>query len=200
MKSYHILFLSAAALLACIFPSLQAQEVSQRPDSSFHSHHGRPHDVQPLLNPDSTEIYRLSGDTVFVNSVRLGRDIKGYRDVTPVEVAVVRGKVESVRLLNNHESRGYIRKVSAAGLFDAWNGLSVAEAAELKVDAVSGATFSSTAILENVRLALNYCETQKLAALAGDDDGPSFGPILWTLCAAVLLLLLFFIVTRKKRA
>ena len=41
-------------------------------------------------------------------------------------------------------------------LFSRWNGLTASEAAELEVDTVSGATWSSDAVIHNVRKGLIY--------------------------------------------
>ena len=41
-------------------------------------------------------------------------------------------------------------------LFERWNGLTAADAAALEVDIVSGATYSSDAIIHNVRTGLIY--------------------------------------------
>ena len=196
----HCFILLAAALSAFAVQHVYAQEMSARPDSGFRHHHA-PREIQPLLNPDSTDIYRLSGDTVFVNSVRLGKDIKGYRDVTPVEIAVVNDKVVSVTLLNNHESRGYIRKISSTGFFDAWNGLSVAEAQAQQVDIISGATYSSDAIRKNVSLALNYYRQLNLGRLVAGNSMQVFPWWFYTLSGFIggaLLILIVWAIRRKK--
>lgn len=196
----HSFILLAAALSALAVQHIYAQEMSARPDSGFHHHHA-PREIQPLLNPDSTDIYRISDDTVYVNSVRLGRDIKGYRDVTPVEIAIVDDKVVSVSLLNNHESRGYIRKITSAGFFDAWNGLSVAEAQKRQVDIISGATYSSDAIRQNVSLALNYYQQQNLGRLVAGNSMQVFPWWYYPLGGAIggiLLILIVRAIRRKK--
>ena len=41
-------------------------------------------------------------------------------------------------------------------LLDKWNGKKVKEAKSMKVDAVTGATYSSNAVIENVKLGLEY--------------------------------------------
>ena len=42
-----------------------------------------------------------------------------------------------------------------------WDGLKVKEAREKEVDAVTGATYSSEAVIQNVRLALDYYQSHK---------------------------------------
>ena len=42
-----------------------------------------------------------------------------------------------------------------------WNGKSVKDAKTLQVDVVTGATFSSEAVIKNVQLALDYYQQHK---------------------------------------
>ena len=47
------------------------------------------------------------------------------------------------------------------GMLERWNGMSVDEALDANVDAVAGATFSSNAVIENVRIGLTYYKEHK---------------------------------------
>ena len=47
------------------------------------------------------------------------------------------------------------------GLLEQWNGKTVDEALAAQVDVVAGATYSSNAVIENVRLGLNYYKEHK---------------------------------------
>jgi uncharacterized protein with FMN-binding domain len=46
-------------------------------------------------------------------------------------------------------------------LQDKWNGLKVKDAKTQKVDIVTGATFSSEAVIKNVQLAIDYYDSHK---------------------------------------
>ena len=48
-----------------------------------------------------------------------------------------------------------------SGLLNKWNGMTVKQASSAKVDAVTGATYSSNAVKENVRLGLEYYKKHK---------------------------------------
>ena len=98
----------------------------------------------------------LDDGTVVINTTELGKKIYGYRDVTPVEISIKDGKVVKVVALENYETPAYFDLLKQAKLFDAWNGLTPQKALEKKVDAVSGATYSSTAVINNVTEGLNY--------------------------------------------
>ena len=65
---------------------------------------------------------------------------------------MVNNEVKEVKALENDETPRYFKRASE--VLDSWNGLSVKAASKLEVDAVSGATYSSQAIVKNVRLAL----------------------------------------------
>ncbi len=98
----------------------------------------------------------LEDGTVVVNTTKLGGKFCGYRDITPVEVYVKDGVVRKVEVLENYETPAYFEMVTAAGLLDKWNGLTLEKADKLQVDAVSGATFSSESIIGNVKAAITY--------------------------------------------
>lgn len=98
--------------------------------------------------------------TYVVNTTTLGKDVKGYKAATPVEIYIKSDKVVKVEVLENREGPKYVNMVKK-GIMDKWNGLKVKKAQELKVDAVSGATYTSNAIKENVKLGLKYYSEHK---------------------------------------
>ena len=75
--------------------------------------------------------------TYIVNTTTLGKDIEGYNGPTPLKVYIKKNKVEK------------------------WNGLKVKDAKTHQVDAVTGATYSSEAVIKNVQLALDYYQSHK---------------------------------------
>ena len=93
--------------------------------------------------------------TYVVNTTGLGKDIEGYNGPTPVKIYIRKNKVERVEILKNQDGPKYMAKVKKA-LQDIWNGLKVKEAKARQVDAVTGATYSSEAVIKNVQLGLDY--------------------------------------------
>lgn len=91
--------------------------------------------------------------TVVINTIESGKGVKGFAGPVPVEMTVSGGRIAAIRPLQNHESPGYFKLVTESGLLKKFIGLTPKKAAELKVDAVSGATYSSKALIENVRIA-----------------------------------------------
>ena len=100
-------------------------------------------------------------DGVFViNTTTLGKDVEGYAGPTPLKVYIKNNKVEKIEFLKSQETPKYYLKVKKA-LAEKWNGLKVKDASKQQVDAVTGATFSSEAVIKNVQLALDYYQSHK---------------------------------------
>lgn len=100
-------------------------------------------------------------DGVYViNTTTLGKDVEGYNGTTPLKVYIKKNKVERIEFLKTQETPKYYAKVKKA-LMDKWNGLKVKDAQKQQVDAVTGATFSSEAVIKNVQLALDYYQQHK---------------------------------------
>ncbi len=98
----------------------------------------------------------LPDGTRVINSTSLAKDVVGFAGRTPVKVYVKNSVIERIEPLANSETPSFYDEVVASGLIDKWSGLSLSEAATTTVDAVSGATYTSVAIIENVRRAAEY--------------------------------------------
>ena len=61
-----------------------------------------------------------------------------------------------VEALENEETPKYFDLMVSKGLLKKWNGMPVKTAEKCKVDAVTGATVSSEAVIENVRRGISY--------------------------------------------
>lgn len=82
-------------------------------------------------------------------------DIKGFNGPTPLQIALdASGKIIEVRVLDNDETPNFLKRVVNAGFLESWNGLTVKEALDKNVDAVSGATFSSNGIQKSLKARL----------------------------------------------
>lgn len=95
-----------------------------------------------------------------VNTTEIGKDVIGYNGATPLKVSIKDGKIIKVEFLPNQETPKYWN--AAVKHFQGkWDGKTVKEAKTLKVDGRTGATYSSDAIKENVKRALEYYEKNK---------------------------------------
>lgn len=99
--------------------------------------------------------------TVIVNTTTIAADVKGFKGPTPLKIHIKKGKVVKVEALPNKETPRYFKKVKDSGMLEKWNGKKVAKAKALRVDGVTGATYSSNAVKENVVRGLSYYEKHK---------------------------------------
>lgn len=95
-----------------------------------------------------------NGMTV-INTTTLGKDVQGFLGATPLKIYIQKNKVVKIEAMKNQETPKYFLKVKKH-LLDKWNGVKVKDAKKIKVDAVTGATYSSKAVIENVQLGLDY--------------------------------------------
>lgn len=101
----------------------------------------------------------INAQTTVVNTTKIAADVKGFKGPVPLEIHLKDGKVQKVVALKNSETPSFFKK--AAKLLTAWNGKTVKEAGTMHVDAVTGATYSSNAIISNVRKGLNSVKNAK---------------------------------------
>ena len=95
-----------------------------------------------------------NGMTV-INTTSLGKDVQGYLGATPLKIYIQKNKVVKIEALKNQETPKYFIKVKK-NLLNKWNGMKVKDAKKQKVDVVTGATYSSEAVIKNVQLGLDY--------------------------------------------
>ncbi len=105
---------------------------------------------------DSGVITKENGVTI-VNTTTIADDVEGYGGTVPVKIFINKKKVEKIEVLRNQEGPKYMNAVKKQ-LLHAWDGLTVKEAKAKQVDAVTGATFTSDALIENVYRGLDYYE------------------------------------------
>lgn len=96
-----------------------------------------------------------------IDTTSLSQNVKGYNGPTPLVITIEKDKIVKVEALENSETPGFFKRMTDGGMLDRWNGMSVDDALGAQVDAVAGATFSSNAVIENVRLGLNYYKEHK---------------------------------------
>ena len=114
-----------------------------------------------FVTADAQEVMRKEKDgTYVVNTTTLAQDVNGYIGPTPVEIYIKKNKIEKVEVLKNQETPKYMAKVKKA-MLTAWDGLTVKEAKSKQVDAVTGATFTSKALIENVQRGLDHYQKNK---------------------------------------
>ena len=100
----------------------------------------------------------LPDGSIIINTQPLAKDVSGYGGPVPLRIHISKdGVVGQVETLPNAESPDFFNR--AKTLLSRWQGKPVAEAEKEEVDGVSGATFSSKAIIENMRRGLAYAKS-----------------------------------------
>ena len=115
------------------------------------------------IYPEAAE-FELTGNGVFdaynskqqkLGSALLSSEYSrqfGYGGIVPLLIGVDDSlTITEVTLLPNNETLDYIRAVYENSFIGSWKGVSLSEAIDLKVDAVSGATHTSKAVINGVR-------------------------------------------------
>lgn len=100
--------------------------------------------------------------TFVVNTRVLAKDVQGYGGPVPLKIHIDKdGRLTAIEAEPNAESPSFFDH--AKELFSRWQGKTIDEAIAEDVDAVSGATFSSKAIIRNVQRGLAYAKQHGLA-------------------------------------
>lgn len=132
-------------------------------------------------------IDQFGTQTVTVNTSEYcqGDNFKGFNDVIPMEITIEDGKIAEIKILDNQETPPFLAKVTDAKLVEKFYGLTPQEAIDLEIDAVSGATYSSNAIIKSVKRTMESCSVE-----------PAKSPWTWQLigliCSAAILCVLSF--------
>lgn len=84
---------------------------------------------------------------------------RGLNSKTPIKIYIKGNKITKIESLPNQETPAVF--ASAERLLKKFIGKSVDEASTMKVDGVSGATYSSKALIQNVKGGLKYYKENK---------------------------------------
>ena len=147
------------------------------------------HDTEPVEVPIDSELH---DGTHVINTSSLAKDVIGFGGLTPVVIQIKEGRVFSVQPLENSETPSFFDEVVRSGLFKRWDGLTVDEAAQLEVDVVSGATYSSTAVIQNIQRAMQHAANVEI------NDGGLFANLELKVVAGIIVILLGVYISLSK--
>ena len=108
--------------------------------------------------PDNTVMSKDAG-TMVVNTTSMTKNVRGYKGTTPVKIYIKKNKVMKVEGLPNRESPKYFAMAKA--VLEQFEGKSVTKASKMQVDGVTGATYTSKALVKNVQTGLDYYKEHK---------------------------------------
>lgn len=195
-----ILAALVAVVAVCIFKKENDEADESLPTIELSEIHDLFPDAQQMQLLDTSYFAVKNAENETVGSVLLSSPysdgVKGYAGPTPLLIALDKeGKIMQVRILANRETPGFLKSVTNAGFFESWNGLTVDEALQKDVDAVSGATYSSRGIQNSLKARLAVVSRQSVAEAT---DNSALWPNLCILLVVVMALVCFFIPQKTK--
>ena len=115
-----------------------------------------------FITADAQQVMRKEKDgTYIVNTTTIANDVDGYAGPTPVEVYIKKNKIVKVVPLKTMDGPKYVAKVKN-GMLTKYEGMKIEKKAPLpKVDGVTGATFTSDAMRQNIERAIEYYQKHK---------------------------------------
>lgn len=142
---------STKKIISLIILFVMMAAIAVRRDGMLFGHHLGESNTDSIAG-----IKHLDDGSILVNTAQLGLDIRGYNGPVPLEIRLdPSGKVASIAVLENSESPEFLKHALNGGLLEQWIGRNAAQILNAPdVDAVSGATYTSKAIIANVRAGL----------------------------------------------
>lgn len=114
-----------------------------------------------LVTASAKDVMRKEKDgTYVVNTTTLAQDVEGYNAPTPVEVYIKKNKIVKVVPLKSQEGPKYVAMVKKE-MLPRYERMNVKKGTVQEVDAVTGATFTSRAMQENIKRAVEYYKSHK---------------------------------------
>lgn len=106
----------------------------------------------------SKNVIKYSKGTAIVNTSSVVK-ARGFAGKTPVKIYITKNKITKIESLPNQETPAIYAR--AEELLKKFVGKTVDEAQTMSVDGVSGATYSSKALIQNVKGGLKYYKENK---------------------------------------
>lgn len=108
---------------------------------------------EKIYDSELSKIYNSKNEVIgyYLTTSPYGKDIIGYAGPTPILITFdIAKNVKSTDILENNETPGFITMIYSRGFFNSWNGVNISKISSKKVDTLSGATFTTRAVLKNV--------------------------------------------------
>lgn len=116
-----------------------------------------------------TAIFSGTRDDFVIDTREIAADIKGYGGNTPLRITVSNGKVYMIDAQKNAETPEFFSQVEDK-LLQQYIGMTPEEVLQSQIDAVSGATLSSRAVMETMERGMAYAINQRITSKKTADD------------------------------
>ena len=150
-----------------------------------------------LLPADTTVMVSTPDGSVIVRTRTLAAEVKGYGGTVPLEIILCKGRIDSISCPENNETPSFFHE--AERILNEYIGKSPSEAVALNVDAVSGATYSSRALVENMRRGMEYAIGHEVVSGPAKNIDISLKNICGIVVALLGATLPLFIRSRRSR-
>ena len=100
-----------------------------------------------------------NGKTTVVNTTTLTTNVRGFKGAAPVKIYIKGHKIQKIEALPNKETPKFF--AVAKKVLAKFEGKSVNKVATMDVDAKTGATFSTKALIANVKQGVKYYKEHK---------------------------------------
>lgn len=134
-----------------------------------------------------------------INTTDIGKDLIGYGGPTPVEIFVTDGVISSIQPLPNQETPEFFGAVRNSDILEQFEGKTLEQASVARVDAVSGATYTSKAVIGNIRAGINHALDKQV--MAETKQPHELGVKFWVTIAVILAagIIPLFVKSKKYR-
>lgn len=88
----------------------------------------------------------------------IANKIIGYNGTTPLNITIKNGVIENIEVLPNQESPSYLKRAKDKVL-PQFIGKTVSEAKKLNADVATGATYTSEALIKNIKMGLEQAKS-----------------------------------------
>ena len=103
-------------------------------------------------------IAKKASATQVIYTGDIANKVIGYNGTTPLNITVKNGVIESIEVLPNQESPGYLKRAKEKVL-PQYIGKTVAQAKKLNADIATGATYTSKALIQNIQMGLDQVKS-----------------------------------------
>lgn len=158
-------------------------------------------DLPQEKEEEKVETLTPTNDGFIINTTEIGKDIIGYGGITPVEITVSDGKIKSIKALPNKETPEFYGAIKNSDILESLDGKTLEEALNTPIHGISGATYSSKAIIGNMKAGIAYAIDENATAIGNAADSEKL-PLKWYITIVIILaggIVPFFIKDKRYR-
>ena len=145
---------TASHLLSLLTAMLLLATIALRRDGRLLGHSPVPDAPGPTAADGTAFLENRADGTVVINTAIPGAGINGYMGPTPLYIHLKDGQVTLIEAQPNQDTPEFFSATLEDGFREKWYGKTPREALAVSARPVTGATYSSTAFIQNVQVGL----------------------------------------------